>query len=90
MLDVAEEPGVRLPWAELYRLLRAPAAPLTRRGMTLDAVEEDAAGRLAPILCDAAGTTHRPGGDPVAGSRAKMAPDFQAKPRRLYTDILGL
>jgi len=60
--DVAEEPGIRLPWAELYRVLRASAEPLTRRGLELETVEEDAAGRLAPVLRDAAGGMHRPGG----------------------------
>ncbi|MFC7472996.1 FAD-dependent oxidoreductase [Dankookia sp. GCM10030260] len=62
MLDVAAEPGIRLRWSELYGVLRAPVAGVTRRGLVLEALEEDAAGRLAPVLRDAAGGLHRPGG----------------------------
>lgn len=62
LLDVAEEPGIRLRWSELYRVLREPVAAATRRGLVLEALEEDAAGRLAPVLRDAAGGLHRPGG----------------------------
>lgn len=59
LLDVAEEPGIRLRWADLYRLLRDPVAATTRRGLAVEAVEEDAAGRLVPVLRDAAGALHR-------------------------------
>lgn len=59
--EVAEEPGIRLRWAELYRVLRAPVAALTTHGMALEALEEDAAGRLVPVLRGAAGGLHRPG-----------------------------
>ncbi len=62
LLDVAEEPGIRLRWSELYRVLRAPVAAITRRGLALEALEEDAAGRLMPVLRDAAGGLLRPGG----------------------------
>jgi 2-polyprenyl-6-methoxyphenol hydroxylase-like FAD-dependent oxidoreductase len=50
MLDVAEEPGLRIRWSELYRLLRAPLAGCTAYGHTLEAIEEDAAGRLVPVF----------------------------------------
>jgi len=50
MLDVAEDAGVRIRWSELYRLLRAPLAGCTRYGQTLEALEEDAAGRLIPVF----------------------------------------
>ncbi|WP_376091834.1 FAD-dependent oxidoreductase [Roseomonas sp. CCTCC AB2023176] len=50
LLDVAEEPGMRIRWSELYRLLRAPAAHQTRHGHVLEALEEDAAGRLVPVF----------------------------------------
>jgi len=62
LLDVAEEPGIRLAWAELYRTLRAPIASLVRKDMELEALEEDAQGRLVPVLRDAAGALVRPGG----------------------------
>ena len=61
LLDVAAEPGIRLRWAELYRVLREPVAAVTQRGLLLEALEEDAAGRLAPVLRDTgrAGCTGR-------------------------------
>jgi salicylate hydroxylase len=60
LLDVAEEPGIRLRWAALYRTLRAPIADITRQGLELEALEEDAAGRLVPVLRGAGGLV-RPG-----------------------------
>ncbi len=50
LLDVAEEPGMRIRWSELYRLLRAPLAGCTTNGHALEAIEEDAAGRLVPVF----------------------------------------
>lgn len=50
MLQVAEEPGLRIRWSELYRLLRAPLAGCTTYGHALEAIEEDAAGRLVPVF----------------------------------------
>jgi len=50
LLDVAEEPGVRIRWSELYRLLRAPASACTRNAHVMEALEEDAAGRLVPVF----------------------------------------
>lgn len=63
LLDVAEEPGIRLRWSELYRALREPVAPLTRRGLALEALEEDAAGRLVPVLRRGGGFVRPPGFD---------------------------
>ncbi len=61
LLDVAEEPGVRLRWSELYRLMRAPVADCTQYGHELVALEQDAAGRLVPVF-SRAGTLVRHGG----------------------------
>ncbi|WP_431282091.1 hypothetical protein ACQW02_22220 [Humitalea sp. 24SJ18S-53] len=61
MLEVAEEPGIRIRWAELYRLLREPVAGCTRHGHALEAIEEDAAGRLVPVF-RAGGALVRHGG----------------------------
>ncbi len=58
--EVAEEPGIRLRWSSLYAVLRAPVAARTRRGCTLEALEEDAQGRLVPVL-RGRGTLFRPG-----------------------------
>ena len=62
LAEVAEEPGIRLRWAELYRVLREPVAAITHRGLALEALEEDAAGRLVPVLRDAVGGLRRFGG----------------------------
>ncbi len=59
LMEVAEEPGIRLRWSELYRVLRAPVAAMTRRGLELEALEQDAGGRLVPVLRDAGGALHR-------------------------------
>lgn len=50
LLEVAEEPGIRLRWSALYAALRAPVAAVARHGCALEALEEDAAGRLVPVL----------------------------------------
>lgn len=55
LLDVAEEPGAKLRWSELYRLLRAPVAGRTRHGHALEALERDAQGRLIPVFATANG-----------------------------------
>jgi salicylate hydroxylase len=53
MMAVAEEPGLRIRWSDLYAVLRAASAPTTRYDRTLHALEEDAAGRLTPVFLDA-------------------------------------
>ncbi len=73
MLDVAEEPGVRIRWSELYRLLRAPVAGCTRHGHTLDAVEEDAAGRLVPVFRTAHGLERHGGFDLLVGADGRYS-----------------
>ncbi len=60
VMDVAEEPGIRLRWSALYAALRAPLAGLTRHGCTLEAIEEDPQGRLVPVL-RGRGALFRPG-----------------------------
>ncbi|WP_043830681.1 FAD-dependent oxidoreductase [Muricoccus aerilatus] len=62
LLSVAEEPGVRIRWSELYRALRAPVAHVTRHGRALEALEEDAAGRLVPVFRTPFGALIREGG----------------------------
>ncbi|SHI34025.1 salicylate hydroxylase [Roseomonas rosea] len=62
MLEVAEEPGVRIRWSELYRVLRAPVAGATRHGHALEALEEDTAGRLVPVFRRPDGSLAREGG----------------------------
>lgn len=60
--EVAEEPGIRLRWSELYRQLRGPVEDITHHGLELVAVEEDAAGRLVPVLEAPDGARLRPRG----------------------------
>ncbi|RYI99670.1 MAG: FAD-dependent monooxygenase, partial [Acetobacteraceae bacterium] len=62
LVEVAEDAGIRLRWSELYRLLRAPVAGITRYGLTLVGVEEDAVRRLVPVLQAPDGARLRPRG----------------------------
>ncbi|MCK8787172.1 hypothetical protein M0638_22620 [Roseomonas sp. NAR14] len=66
LLRIAEEPGARIRWSELYRLLRAPLAAVApgpvRGGHALEALEADAAGRLVPVFRRPDGTLARDGG----------------------------
>jgi 2-polyprenyl-6-methoxyphenol hydroxylase-like FAD-dependent oxidoreductase len=61
IMEVAEEPGLRIRWADLYAVLRAVSASATRYDRALEAVEEDAHGRLIPVLRDRGGELHRHG-----------------------------
>lgn len=73
LLDVAEEPGVRIRWSELYRLLREPVAGCTRHGHALEAVEEDAAGRLVPVFRTEASLVRHGGFDLLVGSDGRYS-----------------
>ena len=59
--QLAGEPGARIRWSELYRVLRAPAAAVTQGGQTLAALEMDAAGRLMPVFSTPDGELVRAG-----------------------------
>jgi salicylate hydroxylase len=71
--DVAEEPGVRIRWSELYALLRAPLAECTRYGQVLEALEEDAAGRLVPVFRTAGGLVRGGGFDLLVGADGRYS-----------------
>jgi 2-polyprenyl-6-methoxyphenol hydroxylase-like FAD-dependent oxidoreductase len=73
MLSVAEEPGLRIRWSELYRLLRAPVAGCTRNGHALEALEEDAAGRLVPVFRTAEGLRREGGFDLLVGADGRYS-----------------
>jgi salicylate hydroxylase len=74
LLDMAEEPGLRIRWSELYRLLRAPIADVTRSGHALEALEEDAAGRLVPVFRDPDGGLRSEGAfDLVVGADGRYS-----------------
>jgi salicylate hydroxylase len=61
LMDVAEEPGLRIRWADLYAVLRAASAPATVHDRAFEALEEDAAGRLIPVFRAADGEIVRDG-----------------------------
>jgi salicylate hydroxylase len=58
---VAEDPGLRIRWADLYGVLRAESASSTHYGRTLEALEEDSSGRMVPVFRDAGGGLVRHG-----------------------------
>mgnify|MGYP005852431559 CR=1 FL=1 len=95
MLDVAEEPGVRIRWSDLYRLLRAPVAGCTRFTHRLEALEEDATGRLVPVFATPGGLVRHGGFDLlVAGdgrySRLREVTEGSAEPEHLRICIWRL
>ncbi len=56
--SLADEPGARLRWSELYRVLRGPVE--ARSNLTLTALEEASTG-LVPVFCRPDGTLLRDG-----------------------------
>lgn len=73
LLEVADEPGIRIRWSELYRLLREPVAGITRQAHALEALEEDAAGRLVPVFRTAGGLVSRGGFDLLVGGDGRYS-----------------
>jgi salicylate hydroxylase len=61
MLDIAEEPGIRIRWADLYGVLRAESAASTLYDRALEGLEEDSGGRLVPVFRDSSGSLSRDG-----------------------------
>jgi 2-polyprenyl-6-methoxyphenol hydroxylase-like FAD-dependent oxidoreductase len=95
LLEVAEEPGVRIRWSELYRLLRAPIAARTRHAHRLEALEEDSQGRLVPVFATPGGPVREGGFDLlVAGdgrySRLRALTAGEAEPEHLNICIWRL
>ena len=88
---LAEEPGVRIRWSELYRVLRAPLADVTRNGMALAALEEDAAGRMVPVFRNADGALQRFGGfDLVVGADGRYSQTRTLADGEPEAELLGL
>jgi salicylate hydroxylase len=73
MLDIAEDAGMRIRWSELYRLLREPVAGCTRHGHVLEALEDDAAGRLVPVFRTARGLVRDGGFDLLVGADGRYS-----------------
>lgn len=61
LLDIAENPGIRIRWADLYGVLRAESSGSTTFDHTLESLEEDSAGRLVPVFRDSSGEIFREG-----------------------------
>ena len=64
---------MRIRWSELYRQLREPVAACTRHGHALEAVEEDAAGRLVPVFRTPAGLARHGGFDLLVGADGRYS-----------------
>ncbi|HUA52857.1 MAG TPA: FAD-dependent monooxygenase [Candidatus Sulfotelmatobacter sp.] len=71
--DLVDEAGIRIRWAELYRVLRAPIAATLRYRTRVDAVRDDGDGTLALTLTDATGTTARSGFDLVIAADGRFS-----------------
>ena len=61
LMDLAEEPGLRIRWSQLYRVLRSNSASCTTYGRSLEGLEQDAEGRLVPVFRDSSGALIRSG-----------------------------
>jgi salicylate hydroxylase len=48
--EVADRPGIRIHWSDLYGIARSAVADLTRFGEALDTIDESGDGRLAVTL----------------------------------------
>src|SRR3954464_15494897 len=55
LLDVAEEAGLRIRWADLYAVLREGSAERTIFDRALEGLEEEADGRLVPVFRNRSG-----------------------------------
>jgi salicylate hydroxylase len=73
LTEVAEEPGLRIRWSDLYAQLREPIAGCTRYGQLLEALEEDAAGRLVPVFRTASGLSRDGGFDLLVGADGRYS-----------------
>jgi salicylate hydroxylase len=73
LTELAEEPGLRIRWSELYRQLREPAAGCTRNGHALEALEEDSQGRLVPVFRTADGLVRDGAFDLLVGADGRYS-----------------
>ncbi|HEX3485569.1 MAG TPA: FAD-dependent monooxygenase [Micropepsaceae bacterium] len=91
LLDVAEEPGLRIRWADLYRILRARSAPMTQYARSLEALEQDSEGRLVPVFREPAGSLVREGAFDLLvaadGRYSRLRELVDGVPRSVYPGI---
>ena len=57
LADFAPDPGIRIRWADLYRIVRAPVAPLVRYRTRVDGLQQQPDGRLALACSDPTGSS---------------------------------
>ncbi|HXJ02646.1 MAG TPA: FAD-dependent monooxygenase [Micropepsaceae bacterium] len=91
LLDIAEEPGIRIRWADLYRVLRASSASSTLYGRSLEALEQDSAGRLVPVFRELSGSLTREGAFDLLvaadGRYSRLRELVDGVPRSVYPGI---
>ena len=91
LLEVAEDPGLRIRWAHLYRVLRSSSAQCTRYDRSLEALEQDAEGRLVPVFRASSGELIRDGSFDLLiggdGRYSRLRELVDGPPRSVYPGI---
>jgi len=91
LLDVAEEPGLRIRWSHLYHVLRSASAACTRYDRSLEALEQDAEGRLVPVFRTSSGELIREGSFDLLiaadGRYSRLRELVDGPPRAVYPGI---
>jgi len=91
LLDVAEEPGLRIRWSHLYHVLRSASAACTRYDRSLEALEQDAEGRLVPVFRTSSGELIREGSFDLLvaadGRYSRLREVVDGPPRSVYPGI---
>ena len=91
LLDVAEEPGLRIRWSHLYRVLRATSASSTLYGRSLEALEQDSHGSLVPVFREPSGSLVREGAFDLLvaadGRYSRLRELIDGVPRSIYPGI---
>jgi len=91
LMDLAEEPGLRIRWSQLYRVLRSNSASCTTYGRSLEGLEQDSEGRLVPVFRDNSGALIRSGAFDVLvaadGRYSRLRELVDGPPRCTYPGI---
>lgn len=91
LLDVAEEPGLRIRWSHLYHVLRSASAACTRYDRSLEALEQDAENRLVPVFRTSSGELIREGSFDLLiaadGRYSRLRELVDGPPRAVYPGI---
>lgn len=91
LLDVADEPGLRIRWSHLYHVLRSASAACTGYDRSLEALEQDAEGRLVPVFRASSGELIREGAFDLLvagdGRYSRLREVVDGPPRAVYPGI---